>query len=132
MSKKDTKQLSDALLDEILKDYKNPEDFFGDNGILKSLQKRLLERIMESELDHDLGYSKHSHEGNNSGNSRNGYGEKTIRSDKGEIRIKTPRDRNGDFDPQIIQKHQRRFDGFDKHIWLNGQKRHDETIEFSK
>lgn len=116
MTKRKTPKLNDALLDEILKDYKNPEDFFGDNGILKSLQKRLLERIMESELEHDLGYSKHSSEGNNSGNSRNGYGEKTIRSDKGEIRIKTPRDRRGDFEPKIIQKHQRRFDGFDKHI----------------
>jgi putative transposase len=104
------------LLDEILKDYKNPEDMFGKDGILKQLQKAILERALEGELTTELGYSKHDSAGDNSGNSRNGYSEKTIKSGIGEFPVKVPRDRNGDFEPKIIPKNQTRFTGLDDKI----------------
>jgi transposase-like protein len=104
------------LLDEILKDYKQPEDFTGKDGIWKQLQKALIERMLEGEMTNTLGYSKNSKEGDNSGNSRNGKAKKTIQGDFGTMEIEVPRDRNGDFEPQLIKKGQRRFTGFDDKI----------------
>lgn len=108
--------IREEILEELLKDYKNPEDLIGKDGLLKELTKRLVEKAMDSELTHHLGYEKHSPTGKNSGNSRNGKSSKKIKGDFGEVSIEVPRDRNGDFDPQIIQKHQTRFDGFDDKI----------------
>lgn len=108
--------IKDEILDELLKDYKNPEDLLGKGGLLKELTKRLVERAMEGELTHHLGYEKSSTKGNNSGNSRNGNGSKTLKGDFGEIPIKVPRDRNSEFEPQIVKKSQTRFDGFDDKI----------------
>jgi putative transposase len=108
--------IKDELLDELLKEYKNPEDLIGKDGILKQLTKRLVEKAMESELTHHLGYEKNSPAGKNTGNSRNGKSSKTIKGDFGEIPIEVPRDRNGAFQPQIIKKNQTRFDGFDDKI----------------
>ncbi len=71
---------------------------------------------MESELTHHLGYEKHSPAGKKSGNSRNGKSSKTLKGDFGEMPIEVPRDRNGEFNPQIIPKHQTRFSGFDDKI----------------
>ena len=104
------------VLDELIKDYKRPEDLIGENGLLKQLTKALLERAMGAELTHHLGYEKHDPEGYNSGNSRNGSMPKTVKGEFGELEIETPRDRNGTFEPQILKKHQRRFDGFDDKI----------------
>jgi putative transposase len=108
--------IKDELLDELLKEYKNPEDLTGKDGILKQLTKRLVEKAMETELTHHLGYDKNSPAGNNTGNSRNGKSSKTIKGDFGELPIAVPRDRNGEFNPQIIKKNQTRFDGFDDKI----------------
>jgi putative transposase len=104
------------LIDELLKGYKKPEDVIGENGILKQLTKAIIERAMGAELTHHLGYEKHSAQGKGSGNSRNGTTSKTLKSDLGDISIDTPRDRNGDFEPQIVKKGQRRFTGFDDKI----------------
>lgn len=104
------------LLDEILKDYKKPEDFTGKDGIWKQLQKALIERMLEGEMSNHLGYEKNSNEGDNSGNSRNGKSKKSIQGDFGEMGIEVPRDRNSDFEPQLIKKGQRRFTGFDDKI----------------
>ena len=108
--------IRDELLDELIKGYKKPEDLIGSNGILKELTKRLVERAMNAEMTEHLGYEKHSPEGNNSGNSRNGKTEKTVTTDQGDLRIEVPRDRKSNFDPQIIKKGQRRFTGFDDKI----------------
>lgn len=108
--------IRDELLDELLKDYKNPEDLLGKNGLLKQLTKRLVEKAMDSELTHHLGYAKHSHAGKNTGNSRNGKSSKILKGNLGEIPIEIPRDRNGEFGPKIIKKNQTRFDGFDDKI----------------
>jgi putative transposase len=109
-------QIPDEILDQLLKNYKNPEDLLGKDGLINQLTKRLVERAMDGELTHHLGYSKHSPKGNNSGNSRNGKGKKTLKGSRGELPIDVPRDRNGTFDPQLIKKHQTRFDGFDDKI----------------
>ena len=108
--------IRDEVLEEILKEYKNPEDLFGKDGLLKELTKRLVEKAMEAELTHHLGYEKHSAAGKNTGNSRNGKSSKILKGDLGELPIEVPRDRNGDFSPQIIKKNQSRFNGFDDKI----------------
>lgn len=73
---------------------------------LKLLFAGTIEQMLEAEMDEHLGYEKNSALGNNSGNSRNGYGKKTITSDYGECEIAVPRDRNGEFEPKIIEKRQ--------------------------
>ena len=108
--------IKNELLDELLKDYKKPEDMLGENGILKQLTKALLERALQGEITHHLGYPKHAAEGKNTGNSRNGKSKKTLTGDHGPMPIEVPRDRNGTFEPQIVQKGQTRFDGFDDKI----------------
>lgn len=105
-----------AVLDELLKEYKKPEDLLGEKGLLKELTKALVERALEGELTHHLGYEKHAEEGRKSGNSRNGKTSKTVTGEQGEMRLEIPRDRNGEFEPELIKKHQRRFDGFDDKI----------------
>lgn len=108
--------IKDEILEELLKNYKTPEDLLGKGGILKQLTKRLLEKAMESELTQHLGYAKHSPAGKGSGNSRNGKSAKTLTGDFGKLPLEVPRDRNGEFSPQIIPKHQTRFSGFDDKI----------------
>jgi len=109
-------EIKKELLDELIKDYKKPEDLVGETGLLKQLTKALIERAMHAELTHHLGYEKHDPAGYNSGNSRNGPSPKTVKGEFGEIALETPRDRNGSFEPQIVPKHQTRFDGFDDKI----------------
>lgn len=104
------------LVDELLKGYQKPEDIIGENGLLRRLMKALLERTLNAELTHHLGYEKHDPAGHNSGNSRNGATSKTVKGEFGEIVVDTPRDRNGTFEPQILGKHQTRFEGFDDKI----------------
>jgi putative transposase len=110
------KKIDDELIANLLKDYKNPEDLIGEHGLLKQLTKQLLERAMGAELTEHVGYEKHEVAGNNSGNSRNGKSAKTIKGSFGELVLETPRDRNGTFEPQIIEKHQTHFTGFDANI----------------
>jgi putative transposase len=109
-------EIRKELLDELIKDYKKPEDLIGETGLLKQLTKALLERAMNAELTQHLGYEKHDPAGYNSGNSRNGTTSKTVKGDFGEMLVETPRDRNASFEPQILPKHQTRFDGFDEKI----------------
>lgn len=109
-------EISNEVLDELLKGCTKPEDVIGEQGLLKQLTKRLLERAMQGELTHHLGYEKHASAGRGTGNSRNGTTSKTVKGDFGEIVVETPRDRQGTFEPQILKKHQTRFDGFDDKI----------------
>jgi len=109
-------EISNEVLDELLKGYAKPEDVIGEQGLLKQLTKRLLERAMQGELTHHLGYEKHAPAGRGTGNSRNGTTSKTVKGDFGEIVVETPRDRQGTYEPQILKKNQTRFDGFDDKI----------------
>lgn len=102
-------------LDELLKNYKNPEDLFGENGTFKLLKKALVERMLEAEMSHHLGYEKNEQLKSN-GNYRNGKTTKRILMNDGEVEIAVPRDRTGDFEPKLIAKHQRRLPGFDDKI----------------
>src|SRR5215470_6968586 len=105
------------LIDKLIEGYQKPEDLIGENGLLKQLTKRLIERAMKAELTHELGYEKNERqEGRGRGNSRNGKSRKKLKGDFGEIEIEVPRDREGQFEPKIVPKHQRRFDGFDDKI----------------
>ncbi len=104
------------LLDSLLKDYKKPADVLGENGLLKQLSKAVVDRALSAELSMLLGYEKHEQSGRNSGNSRNGSSRKNLKTNMGDIPIEIPRDRNGEFEPQIIPKGHRRIDGFDAKI----------------
>ena len=84
--------------------------------LMKSLFAQSVQEMLEAEMDEHLGYEKNSIQGNNSGNSRNGYGNKTITSDYGESEIQVPRDRNGTFDPQVIAKRQTRTDEIEQKV----------------
>lgn len=103
----------DQLIDKLLEQGRTAEDV---NGLLKELTKAVLERALRGELTEHLGYGKHDSAGNNTGNSRNGTTRKTLIGDFGEVEIETPRDRNGEFEPQIIRKNQTRWTGFDDKI----------------
>lgn len=79
-------------------------------GLLDTLKKALAERALNAEMDYYLGGDEQA------GNSRNGYGRKTVMTDTGKIAIDVPRYRQASFDPQLIAKYQRRFTGFDDKI----------------
>jgi putative transposase len=106
----------DELLDELMKNYKKPEDLIGESGLLKQLTKALIERAMKTEMTAHLGYEKHEPAGKKSGNSRNGKSKKTIKGEFGNMQIAVPRDRNSTFEPVIIPKGETRFTGFDDKI----------------
>lgn len=84
--------------------------------MIRDLFKETLQVIFEAEMDHHLGYEKHAFVGNNSGNSRNGYSKKSIKSKYGNMTLDIPRDRNGAFEPQIIKKHETALNGLDHQI----------------
>lgn len=81
------------------------DDFFGRDGIFAKLFARTLEEMLEAELTNHLGYDKHEGRGRNSGNNRNGSYKKTVRTSSGETVINVPRDRNGTYTPQVVQKY---------------------------
>ena len=108
--------ITSKVLDEILKNYEKPEDLFNENGLLQQLTKALVERALNGEMTHHLGYEKHNPDGNNSGNSRNGSTPKTLKGKRGQVEIEVPRDRNSEFEPQLVKKNQTRFDGLDEKI----------------
>jgi putative transposase len=107
---------TDDLLDDLMKNYKKPEDLIGENGLLKQLTKALVERAMKAEMTAHLGYDKYDPAGKKSGNSRNGKSTKTIKGEFGDMEIAVPRDRNSTFEPVIIPKGETRFTGFDDKI----------------
>ena len=117
-------KITDTLLDEILKKYTQPSDLLGPDGLLAELKKRMINRVLEAELTTHLGYEKHQspppksteRDEESTPNARNGHSAKSLRSDNGKLTIKVPRDREGDFQPTLIRKHQRHFDGFDQAI----------------
>jgi len=108
--------LPDGLIDELLAGARTEEELAGPGGLLSQLTKRLVERAMEVELTDHIGYEPHQEPAGGAGNTRNGSTPKTLITEHGPVEIKTPRDRDGSFDPQIVRKRQRRFEGFDEKI----------------
>jgi putative transposase len=109
-------RLADDVIDELLAGARTEEEIVGPGGVLAQLTKRLVERAMSAELTEHLGYEPHQEPPGGTGNTRNGSTAKTLATEHGPVRIETPRDRNGSFEPQIIRKGQRRFEGFDDKI----------------
>ena len=108
--------ITKEVLDELLKEYKGPDDFYGPDGLIKQLSKALIERAMQAELTEQIGYEKNEAGEKETDNRRNGKSSKTLRTDQGPMEIAVPRDRDGEYEPQIIAKHQREWRGFDDKI----------------
>ena len=108
MARRKEPKIPDAILDQLLAGA-DPKTAFDPNGLLNDLKKALAERVLNAEMDHHLANGE-------AGNSRNGYGKKTVVTDTSRIELDVPRDRQSSFDPQLIAKYQRRFPGFDEKI----------------
>ena len=110
----------DAMIEQIISQLDlsgmTQEKLFGQDGIIKNLTSRLLNRILEAEMDVHLGYKKHSNDGDNSGNSRNGYSKKKILTHDQHVELNVPRDRNSEFEPEIVPKYAKRLPLFNEQI----------------
>jgi len=108
--------LTNKIVEELLSK-SNPAELFGKDGLFQQLKKQIVERVLAGELEHDLGYSKHSKLPKMDNNRRNGSYEKTIIDENGsQITVDVPRDREGEYTPQLIPKGIRRFNGFDDKV----------------
>ncbi len=108
------KTLNDLIIDKAVKEYKdgNIKNSKDVEGFLDNLLQPLMQKLLEAELDNHLEYSKYEHSSKD--NHRNGFCKnKTVETKYGQIDIKTPRDRNGSFDPIIIEKGQTKLTGFE-------------------
>ena len=110
--------------EQLLREYVNSQTFSSTTEVMnamKSMFGDVLQQVMESELDEKLGYEKSNRMPNDvenemSKNYRNGYSKKTVKTQLGEVDIKIPRDRNGDYEPKIINKYSRNADGMEEKI----------------
>ena len=110
------KAIPKELLDQLLALGGGSEGLAGPEGLLKQLTGALVSRALEGELDHHLGYRKGDKAPEGQDNRRNGRTPKTLRTAQGNVPVEVPRDREGSFEPQLVAKHQRHFDGFDDKI----------------
>jgi putative transposase len=111
----------DDLLNQIdikkeAKKYKTMKDLMAPDGLIKRLMKAAIEGMLEGEMSEHLGYEKYAIEGKNKNNSRNGKTTKNVRTSVGNVELEIPRDRDGEFEPQIVKKHQRDISDFDEQI----------------
>ncbi len=118
MSKKQNRnsEFSPQLLDQLIAGNQTPEEFFGSDGLLKRLQGAVIERALGAELSHHLGYPAHGPAAEAGDDRRNGYSTKKVETGNGPVPIRVPRDRDGDFAPQLVKKGQRRLEGFDEKV----------------
>ena len=122
--KKEQSPFSDEVLDALLSQHVengvvSQDAMFGNEGLLQQLTKALVQRALEGEMEHHLGYAKHgerSPAAEAAGNARNGSTPKKVQGKRGQYDIEVPRDRTSEFEPALIKKGQRRFDGFDERI----------------
>jgi len=101
-------ELIDELAKLLAKKAKKPEDLIGKGGMLSQLFGKTLQSMMEAELTESLGYEKHQKTDSHQKNSRNGSYEKTIETSDGAVTIEVPRDREGEYEPQVLPKYQRK------------------------
>lgn len=116
MTTKTTTDMLDAFIKDHLAQGKHPKELLSKDGLLGQLTKALVERCLEAEMDDHLGYEKNERTGRGGENRRNGYTKKTVITDQGDVTLGVPRDRNGAFEPQIVQKRQTRLEGFDDKV----------------
>jgi len=108
--------LTNKIVEELLSKA-DPKELFGRDGLFQKLKKQIVERVLASELEYDLGYSKHSKIPKTDNNRRNSSYEKTIIDEHGsQITVDVPRDRAGEFEPRLLPKGVRRFTGFDDKV----------------
>ena len=113
MDTKSHNPLPEELIAQLSEHCKTKDDL---DGIMKMMWQSLLNQALDTEMDEHLGYKKHESAGRGSDNRRNGRTSKTLKGELGPIEVETPRDRNSQFEPQIVPKHKRRFEGFDHKI----------------
>ncbi len=112
---KEARKRTDALIDEMLAEHGiSPEAVLGRHGLVAKLTRRVVEKALSGELTHHLGYEKGEEPPGE--NCRNGASPKTVMTEDGPVEIAVPRDRAGSFEPRLIAKGQRRFEGFDEKI----------------
>jgi transposase-like protein len=110
---KESLNITDEMLCQLTEGLSTQEDVFGKDGLFRQLQKAVLEKMLNKELDYHLSTERQS---SGPGNCRNGKGHKTVKSESGEIPLDTPRDRDGTFEPLIVPKRQRRIGVLDSAI----------------
>jgi transposase-like protein len=110
------REIPDELIDQLLGEYEGPEQLTGPDGLINQLRKRLIERAAGAELSQHLGYRQGADAPEEQPNRRNGSTSKTLRTVDGPLTVELPRDRDASFEPQIVPKHARTFDGFDEQI----------------
>lgn len=116
MAKKE-KSLMRQLIEE-----RGIKDIAGVQALVKELTAGLIQEAMDAELEEELGYSKYDYKNKQTENSRNGSYKKTVSSSLGDIELSVPRDRNGEYEPQIVKKHQMDISAIeDKIIFLYSQ-----------
>jgi len=112
---KEARKATDALIDKYFEEHGiSYETVLGPKGLMGQLKKRLIEKALGGELTHHLGYEKGGEKAGE--NCRNGSSPKTLITETGPLDIGVPRDREGSFEPRLIAKGQRRFEGFDEKI----------------
>ena len=109
-------EIIDQIIDQLDLSGMTQEELFGKHGLARYLTSRLLNKVLEAEMDIHLGYKKNSNEGDNSGNSRNGYSKKTVLTQDQEVELNIPRDRNSEFEPEIVPKYSKRLPLFNDQI----------------
>lgn len=108
--------VSSEALDQLISQVKDPTSLSSVEDLCKSLKKSLIERLLETEMTHHLGYAKHSKREEGGLNYRNGHTSKTVLAGEDEVDIQTPRDRGSTFQPVIVPKGIRRLEGFDDRV----------------
>ena len=109
------KKIDNEIFKTLIEDY-NIKDTNDIKDMLKDLLSGTIQTMLEAEIEHELGYVKHSMKDKITSNARNGHSKKTVRSEYGNIDLDIPRDRNAEFEPQIIPKYQREITGIEGQI----------------
>jgi transposase-like protein len=109
-------RLCDELLDGLLAGARSEEEVVGRGGVLAQLTMRLVGRALSAQLTEHLGYEPHQEPPGGVGDTCKGSTGKTLATEQGRLEVRRPRDRRGTFEPQIVRRGQRRFEGFDDKI----------------
>ena len=116
MARKENTKLKELIAEYGIKDMNDVHEF------VKMLTAETIQTALDAELDSELGYSKYDYKNKQTSNSRNGYSKKTVQGSMGEMEIDIPRDRDGEFEPQLVRKHQTDISAIeDKVIFLYSQ-----------
>ena len=116
MAGKEKSKLRQMIEEYGIKDMNDVHEF------VKMLTAETIQAALDAELENDLGYSKYDYKNKQTDNSRNGYSKKTVQSNTGEMEINVPRDRQGEYEPQLVKKHQTDVSSIeDKIIFLYSQ-----------